>query len=109
MGEVRTAEAAHPFMTEASHTFNRAMYYAKFEDPRLAGLSTRIRNCFANEYITFETLPTVTRGELQRVPNFGRKSIEELAEWMDAQGIEHRLHKPAPQKKRCPHCGGELR
>lgn len=86
-------------------------YAERYGDKRLDGLSTRTLNVLYNEGIKYEDLPHLPRLTALRFANFGKKSLKELAEWLDAKGIEHRLYPPPAvvnAQPRCPHCGKPL-
>lgn len=82
--------------------WQRNQPYAEiFDDPRLAGLSTRIRNVLANNGIQYEDLPSVSYSQLLHLDHMGKKSIKELFAWMADRKIQEQL-------KLCRHCGMPL-
>jgi hypothetical protein len=62
-------------------------------------LSIRTANCLKNEGIaTYEKLARMSEAEVLRIPNFGRKSLNELKEALLARsqaGQQRAVHRPA--------------
>ena len=67
-------------------------------------LNRRVINGLMNENITdVRQLLSVTPQELLRVPNFGRKSLKELEEYLDQRGMKlGSIPKPKPKKEPAP-------
>jgi hypothetical protein len=70
---------------EAFNAYRAASGRSKTPISELSGLSTRIRHCFIDEGIdTIERLLELSDFELRRIPNFGRKSFNEVQEAIGA-------------------------
>src|SRR5919206_3384424 len=74
-------------------------------------LGVRSYNCLKRVGIeTIGDLVTKTENELAAIPNFGKKSIEEVKETLAQHGLNLRGENGgggAPQKRRAPHEGGQ--
>jgi hypothetical protein len=62
--------------------------------------TTRVINCFLAEGIySLEQLLTYSEQELNKIPNFGRKSGREVAEALAARGLKLRDHNTPPPSR----------
>ena len=60
-------------------------------------LSVRTWNCLKNSNMrTVRDVVTAGEGDLLRIPNFGRKSLNELKELLSSQGLRLSWYKPPP-------------
>lgn len=55
---------------------------------------------------TLEGMSQLTEVQMLRLPNFGRKSLNELKAWLNAAGLRPYRE---PKPRICPHCGQAIR
>jgi DNA-directed RNA polymerase alpha subunit len=58
------------------------------KEPKLDSLSTRTRNCLSNEGLySKEDVSRYTESQLCKIPNFGRRSLSEVRDWLSLDGL----------------------